>query len=511
MLLEYDGHCVLLDFGLNFARMSMYYEEYIRPRSTTGLLDHVTMGTMPDVRGLYRADLMHPDLTLEGMKIDIIDAVLLSHAHIDHSGDIGFLRRDIPVATTAMTAAIVKASEDCSRSEPGREPVYFSERGTKVTRGATLLCSGRGSVQWRDYHLLDAEPGEQLKEYWTFVPSLALGRRAGSKKLVPGALDHGMDVISCEAMPVDHSIKGACAFIIDTSAGHVIYTGDLRMHGLKHDTTREFVAKARAAKPYAMVVEGTRAPKDDDDQRHSTATEEEVRETADSILAKINGEFAVADFGPRNIERLEIFLDVARRCRRRLVITTKDAYLLHAMHLVDPSVPIPGGDLLVYDSPKGSTDKYEEWIVEHLHSDDLVRPSEVDDSPGDHLLSFSFFDMKHLIDIKPDGGHYIYSSSEAHNEEQVIDFVRLGRWLVRFGIEAHGFRIGDDGKPVFESDDGPLHASGHVSADDLTSMIREIDPEVLIPVHTENPRWFKKAFSGERKVELPERYSTIDL
>jgi ribonuclease J len=34
------------------------------------------------------------------------------------------------------------------------------------------------------------------------------------------------------------------------------------------------------------------------------------------------------------------------------------------------------------------------------------------ESPGDYILCFSFFDMKHLLDIKPEGGNYIYSSCE---------------------------------------------------------------------------------------------------
>ncbi len=513
LLLEFDGHSVLLDFGLNFARTNTYYEEYLKPRSTTGLLDHVTMGTVPDVRGLYRDDLMHPDLSLSGPEIGKVDAVLLSHGHLDHSGDIGFLRLDIPVATSAMTAAIVKASQDTSRNEPGREPVYISKRCVCEARGTKILRSAREDLLGRDFMLLDGEPDEGFRRFWELLPSFELSKKTSAAKLVPGNLGSGLADINCELMPVDHSVKGASAFSVGTSKGDVVYTGDIRMHGLKGDITREFVARAKRADTYAMVIEGTRAGRGSEEgsPTQSHATEEEVRESGDGILAGATGEFAIADFGPRNVERLEIFLDISRKARRKLVVTTKDAYLLYAMHTVDESVPVPGDELLIYDSPKGSTDKYEEWMVEHEYADSLVRPSQVGASPGDYLLSFSFFDMKHLIDIRPDGGRYIYSSSEAHNEEQVIDFVRLSEWLRRFGMRAHGFAIGDDGRPRFTSEDGPLHASGHASAEDLATIVREIDPEVLVPVHTENPGWFEEAFGGERRVILPEQYRPVAL
>ena len=51
------------------------------------------------------------------------------------------------------------------------------------------------------------------------------------------------------------------------------------------------------------------------------------------------------------------------------------------------------------------------------------------------------------------GATYIYSSSEAYNEEQLLDHQRLGNWLGHFGLTPVG------GLPGSES--GPFHASGH--------------------------------------------------
>lgn len=86
----------------------------------------------------------------------------------------------------------------------------------------------------------------------------------------------------------------------------------------------------------------------------------------------------------------------------------------------------------------------------------------------------------------------MYSSSEAFTEEQEIDFVRLGRWLDYFDLEPAGFKIvEEDRRPRPRFEEG-FHASGHASHDDIVRMVNEVDPDVIIPVHTERPDWFKR-------------------
>ncbi|MEM2070868.1 MAG: MBL fold metallo-hydrolase RNA specificity domain-containing protein, partial [Archaeoglobaceae archaeon] len=143
-------------------------------------------------------------------------------------------------------------------------------------------------------------------------------------------------------------------------------------------------------------------------------------------------------------------------------------------------------------------DKWETEVVMKNCGDVYVDPLEINRDPGGYILCFSFYDMKHLLDIKPDGGVYIYSSSEAHSEEQEFDFLRLQNWLKIFDFEIFGFEIVSEGgklKPEFVKG---YHASGHASKEDLKWIIDEIDPEVLIPVHTENAEWFVENFENVR-------------
>ncbi|MFW9867551.1 MAG: MBL fold metallo-hydrolase RNA specificity domain-containing protein [Candidatus Thorarchaeota archaeon] len=122
-----------------------------------------------------------------------------------------------------------------------------------------------------------------------------------------------------------------------------------------------------------------------------------------------------------------------------------------------------------------------------------------------YILCFSSWDVPNFLDINPSRGIYIYSSTGAFKTEQEVDFVRLNQWL-NFsevkgqGIKPKGFRIAKEGdveKPVFIRG---FHASGHASGDELEWMVDKIDPEILIPVHTERPEWLQERYEDITKL-----------
>lgn len=519
LLLNYDSTNVMLDFGTNFHSFGTYYEEYLKPRSTGGLLDYVVMGVLPDARSLYREDLMHPELTLKGPDLGHIDALLLSHAHADHFGDMGFMRLDVPLVTNAMSAIIVKAVTDTGKADLGKDHVSPSPRkpgtlrGTPIIESCTVKETRELGLKGRNLFITESRIPERFSHFWAFSPSIEMSDKPNScKPHIPGTVRSGFHSIKFRSYPVDHSVKGACAYVITTTQGNVVYTGDFRMHGVSGHMTEDFMGAARSPRPYILITEGTRLGRVSDfSPDFEPTTEKQVLENATQLMSEMDGDFVIADFGPRNIERLEIFLDVARKHHRKMVVTAKDAYLLHSMHIVDPSVPIPGSDILIFDCPKGSESKFEEYMLQKVYPGSTIKGGDIGRSPGDYLVSFSFFDLKHLVDIKPEKGHYMYSSCEAFSEEQEIDFIRMGEWLKKFNIKLYGFSFDQNGKPVFSKGPESLHASGHATRDDLARMVREIDPEVVVPVHTEHAEWFVDNFGGERKVVVPDSERWIEL
>jgi ribonuclease J len=317
------------------------------------------------------------------------------------------------------------------------------------------------------------------------------------KGLNVGELRGDLLEFDCRAYPIDHSVKGAVGFVVETDRGSCVYPGDVRMHGLQSQKTVDFLEVARSPRPYVLFMEGTNIA----EVPEEVTGEEDVARNVRQILSNIVGEFAIADFGPRNIERLEIFLRAAREHHRKLVVTPKDAFLLRAISMVDPKIPVPGDDMVIFDSAKASEGGWEELVFMEFEGA-TVKASALGRSPGDYLLAFSFLDIKHLVDIRPDGGHYIYSSSEAFTEDQAIDFRRLQAWLDKFGLKSHGFWFEADRLKFSKGKEG-LHASGHAPAADLERIIHALNPEIIVPLHTENPALFVERFGGDHRVVQP--------
>jgi len=258
------------------------------------------------------------------------------------------------------------------------------------------------------------------------------------------------------------------------------------------------VEEARNLRPRALLCEGTRIG----DRRH--VTEAEVYDHALEVVQATNG-LVIADFGPRNVERLISFLSIAQETGRKLVILGRDAYLLAAMRSVSAAVPdlAANDDILIYQDMRVRLATWERELLRRYQAK-LISGGDVGRQQGELLLCFSFWDITNLIDIQPRDAIYIYSSSEAFSEEQSMDLERLRHWLrlleVRF--------VGDPA----EQGEERFHASGHASGPELLEMVREIRPEMLIPIHTEQPELFAEELAGEGiEVRIPTLGQEIEL
>ena len=85
---------------------------------------------------------------------------------------------------------------------------------------------------------------------------------------------------------------------------------------------------------------------------------------------------------------------------RSLVVTAKDTYMLHAIGCAEGTCAMDVGRIMVYGELKNRERiKWESEVVAGRWGDRYVSPAELSRSPERYILCFSFFDLKHLLDI----------------------------------------------------------------------------------------------------------------
>ncbi len=518
ILLEDQKKSLLLDFGFPYKKYKSFYEEFLKPRSGAGILDPLFMGMLPPLEGLYREDIAPAEIWAQFRnhpsyrQLNKVDGVLLSHAHLDHSAHISFLREDIPVYSTASTAFITRAVQDSGVTDFDKQVCYYAPVVQEYPTGCkqvACISSGEAKRQ-RQFCLGDmdsASLGSEARAFWSqgFWEKTPRQKEITSRSL----LNSKESNFNLRCFPVDHSIPGACAWGIETSSGWIIYSGDLRLHGKRSSTTKHFMEQAGALNPCTLIIEGTNI------QRQSNVSEQEVYQNALHAIKSGKG-LVIADFSAKDIDRLLTFLQIARETNKKLAILPKDAYLLKTMRLLDSAIPDIAADknIVIYQDTTGSKSPAI-WLrkIYAEYESKIVLAQDVKNTQEEFILCFSFFDLNELPSINPKrGGLYVYSSSEPHDEEQEIDFRRLHHWLDYFNFRSFGLPKEKDGKWQIPDEEKGLHASGHACGTDLLKIVKSIRPKTVIPVHSESPEVYIKSLDGNGiEVRLPEANGIIEV
>lgn len=505
-LLESRGRRILLDIGRRFGSDKAvenhgavpgwgdYFDEFLKPRTFRYVPDLLELGLIPPL-GIYRQD-------LGGVARTDVDAVLVSHAHMDHVGILGLLRPDIPVVASAESKAILESIQDT---------------GTRAPESDFVTTRARGQVGRRKDGELTTKP-----RYGD-----------GPERSYRTRLDDGWDITP---LPVDHSIPGAQAFLVAGADGTVAYTGDFRLHGRGRHHSERLVEKAAGVD--VLVAEGTNvhpggSHKDTD---HEVQVEAAIETLITDAARRGVAPFVGIAYPPRDLDRFVSIHAVARRLGRRFAISVKQAHLLDRlraagrMDLPDPKtdmslavyfeaankgmllrtpgdIPVVAEDLSLEPVSVAEAQHaelvasdYVGWQREYLGAPTRIGPLDVRREPGAYIMSLSYWSITELFDIFPDrekaGGLYIHSQTQPFNDEMYQDRRKLLRWLKAFHL-----------------DWAETHVSGHLGDEDLAWVLDEIRPRTLVPVHTLAPGLTAERYqarSGQRAL-LPEWGKPLSL
>ena len=437
ILLEDNGTKIFLDFGMSFGKRNLYFEEFLTPRTANGVGDFLEMGLIPDINGIYREDLL--EHLGKKIKETNIQGVILSHAHADHVNYISFLHKDIPIYCGETCKYILEAVEEQSQRSIENEVLSFKKR----------------PLFRHDYKK------SPIKRFFNKF-------RTGDKIQI--------DNLEIEPIHVDHSVPGAYGLIIHTSEGAVIYTGDLRMHGLHADMTIDFIDAAKEEKPIAMISEGTRVITGRIDE-----SEQKVYNDSKTEILR-SKHLSIVDFNFKDVDRFTTFYKIAKNLSKKLVISFKHACFLEKYNK-DKKLRSPDSrdENIMILKPKRLTGTYidedysDRYIKERLNYSNIITAGEISKNPGEYMVVLNFWYFNSLIDLRPYGGTYIHSLSEPFNEEMEISAGRMYNWLKHFNMK------------FFQS-----HCSGHICGSDLNELIKVINPRKLYPIHTEHPEIFRK-------------------
>ena len=245
--------------------------------------------------------------------------------------------------------------------------------------------------------------------------------------------------IRIRPLVIDHSAADSYIFVIEAEGKHVLYTGDFRMHGLRHHILDQLV-NTYIGEVDVLITEGTSLSRDADKYISEAAV-------LDDISSYIqDGKYVFIMCSSTNIDRI---MGIWQNMPTDKVLIC-DAYQKRILDTMINNVYYESSLYRRHDSPlvlnKGSYPKY---YMDHGFVS-LVRGTE-------NFIS-------QIKEFPKDDVRIIYSMWTGYIEENLA---------LKTLLETYPTYI--------------CHASGHVSKDDLIKFIELVNPDAIIPIHTDNP------------------------
>ena len=251
----------------------------------------------------------------------------------------------------------------------------------------------------------------------------------------------------------DHSAFDSYMLLIENEGETTLYTGDFRANGrMDFNTLLEKVPCVDN-----LIIEGTTLSREDD---VVNIEEEQLEDIAVEYLNKHTGP-AFIMMSAMNIDRVITARNIAKRTGRIFLedIYTADISSSIGMTTEGVRVFMTGGD--------------KQFEMSQKYSDVKIGKKEIAKKPFIMCVRSS---MKNYLSklnelISFDDGVLFYGMWKGYLERpQMKEFID---YMESKGVKTH-----------------ILHTSGHADSQTIDKLIRDVKPKKIIPVHTENAKWF---------------------
>ena len=210
---------------------------------------------IPAIPGLFDTD--HP----------APDGILLSHAHLDHTGLLHLSRPTVPIFTSSGTSKMMLAGS-----------VFAGQKGLDRTRFREVVSQKAFQI--------------------------------GDCRVTP--------------LAVDHSIYGSVAFLIEAEGKTILYSGDFRNHGRKPGMIRDLLDHLKTKKVDALIVEGTHFGSDKEDGLTEYQLEDRIVDLVQTAPALV-----LATFSALDVDRIVTLYKAAQKAGRIFVVDAYTAFVLY--------------------------------------------------------------------------------------------------------------------------------------------------------------------------------------
>ncbi len=403
-----------------------------------------------------------------------VNAVFISHAHLDHSWFIPLVREDIPVYMNRIAYLVYRAT--MGKPKQGRSVVDRNVAGglPSFLNINLLTTKGKG---------LETIELDDLKIYYG---------------------------------PVDHSVPGAYAYALERENHLLLYTGDFRLHGIFTEKARSIFDVLedfrRDFEELILITEGTNWGSEE-----PFLNEKQVEHTVRELLRRHykNFKIAIALVSPNDIDRVRELLKaacLAAAGEGRELVPLVDHGVGKLLALINSEKvkllePLPGlgekieaktattdgltlrgkseplrilllGEKRYTKAGKARRGDWHGYLVYSLNVDDShivdlkTLSREIEENEERYFILLSSFNLEpfYLKNLFKPGTLVLFSMSEPFKEELILDYQKKLNQLLALGA-----RI------------ARVHTSGHVRPEDHVEFLAGLRPDVLIPVHTEHP------------------------
>lgn len=259
----------------------------------------------------------------------------------------------------------------------------------------------------------------------------------------------------------DHSAFDAYMFLLDCEGKKILYTGDFRSNGRK-----SFEPLLRKLpKVDVLITEGTNLSNDKIGKIN--LTEKELEKKGIELLEG-NDRLVFVLMAGTNIDRIVTFYKIANATKRLFLL---DTYAGKITDTIGGNIPNPRtfSNVRIFLT---NQDKYE--ILKNY--------------PKNKIGKNEIANKNFMMCIRSSMKQYLENRSKEFSFEGCVLFYSM--W--------EGYKKQENMKEFlkFMEEKGvktiSLHTSGHADEKDFDKLIKKIEPEIIIPVHTENSEWFKR-------------------